>query len=102
MLNNNTDIKEVDKLSPVLIMEAYFNLFHKFLIGVYMMPTTEMTVEIPPDQYKRRKGHIKIESGLNKCIFFRIGIHVKKIIHTLDAKTIFFAEKNLQYAKLTK
>ena len=70
MLNNNTDIKEVDKLSPVLIMEAYFNLFHKFLIGVYMMPTTEMTVEIPPDQYKRRKGHIKIESGLNKYIFF--------------------------------
>ena len=71
MTEKKTNIKEVDKLRDILLVETDLK-FVKILVGVLMKRVTEKAGEITPYPYGSRKGHISIEAGLNKDILFSL------------------------------
>ena len=63
MTEKKTNIKEVDKLRDILLVETDLK-FVKILVGVLMKRVTEKAGEITPYPYGSRKGHISIEEGV--------------------------------------
>ena len=58
ILENKHGFKEAEKLSAILLTEAYFKFVNKLIIVVHTMRASEKAGVIIPNQYGGRKGHI--------------------------------------------